>query len=69
MQEQRRIIEQKQREAAQQKKVLRPKKANPYEDTGAQYWPILISIGIFLPTVILLCKFIFFFPTILKYIT
>lgn len=45
------IVEQPQ---AQPKKVSRPKKANPYEDTSAQYWPILISIGIFLPTVILL---------------
>ena len=43
-------------EPAQQKKVSRPKKANPYDDQSAQYWPIIISIGVFLPTVILLCK-------------
>ncbi|XP_063674081.1 malectin-like isoform X2 [Bolinopsis microptera] len=41
-------------EPAQQKKVSRPKKANPYDDQSAQYWPIIISIGVFLPTVILL---------------
>ena len=43
-------------EPPQQKKVSRPKKANPYDDQSAQYWPIIISIGVFLPTVILLCK-------------
>ena len=45
-----------QQRQAQQKKVSRPKKANPYDEQGGQYWPILISIGVFLPTVILLCK-------------
>ena len=38
------------------KKVSRSKKANPYDDQDTQYWPILIGIGVFLPTVILLCK-------------
>ena len=40
----------------QPKKVSRPKKANPYEDQSAQYWPIIISIGVLLPTVVILCK-------------
>jgi len=52
-QQQRRVEEQQRTQ--QQKKVLRPKKANPYDnEANGQYWPILISIGVFLPTVILL---------------
>eukprot|EP00116_Pleurobrachia_bachei_P003119 sb/3463381/ len=31
-------------------------KASPYDEEDTQYWPILIGIGVFLPTVILLCK-------------
>lgn len=46
------MIDQQRR--SQQKKVSRPKKANPYDEQSSQYWPILISIGVFLPTVILL---------------
>lgn len=39
------------------KRIARPKKANPYQQTdNSQYWPIIISIGVFFPTVILLCK-------------
>ena len=41
---------------AQPKKVSRPKKANPYDEQSAQYWPIIISIGVLLPTVVILCK-------------
>jgi len=37
------------------KRIARPKKANPYQQTdNSQYWPIIISIGVFFPTVILL---------------
>lgn len=53
-------VQQQQQQSSSQptsdkKRIARPKKANPYQQTeSSQYWPIIISIGVFFPTVILL---------------